>query len=99
MYSPGSPNVAVVAPLPRNGSSGLPPVRISTSGLSLAKVTVPGPRYVDHRTSTGGRGFNIGALDPLEYFASSSVQKASGSGVATRVVRVRAGRLTIATGP
>ena len=89
----------VVAPLPLNGSPTFPPASFSNSGLGFSNVTLPGPRYFDQDSVTGGGGFRSGEPVPLEYFASSSAQTVSGSGADTEVVRVRPGFETIAIGP
>src|SRR2546422_7704511 len=99
MYSPGSLNRAIVAAFPMNCSFTPPPRSFSISGLALSKVTLPGPRYFDHVSDTGGGGFSIGAFVPLEYLASSSVQIVSDSADETDVVRVRKGLVIVATGP
>src|SRR5688572_9486906 len=99
MYSPASLNFAVVSAFPRNGSFTPPPVSISARGLAFEKTTVPGPRYWDHVSTTGGGGFRIGAFVPLEYYASSSVPSGRRSGIATEVVRDSPGFATIAIGP
>ena len=91
--------MAVVAPLPLNSSSTCPPASFSNVGFALSKVTVPGPRYFDQVSETGGGGFRIGALVPLEYFASSSAQTVRSNGVARAVVLVATGLVTIAIGP
>ena len=66
--------------------------------LRLSNATVPGPRYFDHVTVTGGRGFAIGALVLLVYFMSSVAQMVSGSGADNEAVRLAA-CATVAIGP
>src|SRR4051812_42053654 len=100
MYSPGSLKVAVTVPLPEYGWPTWPPVSVSSLGrpFSGAKVTFPGPRYLDHIAVTGGRGLRIGAFVPLVYLASSFAQ--SGSSMGVLAVAVRCGAFeTAAIGP
>ena len=48
---------------------------------------MPGPRYLDQREVTGGRGFDIGAPVPVVYFMSSTAQNVSTNGAASDAVR------------
>ena len=52
-YSPGSPNVAVVVDFPLKGAVESLRSTFSISGRSLAKATLPGPRYLVHFSVTG----------------------------------------------
>jgi hypothetical protein len=98
-YSPGSLNVTFVVAFPLKGGAPLPDDGdCSTSGFALSNATVPGPRYFDHVTVTGGRGFAIGALVLLVYFMSSVAQMVSGSGADNEAVRLAASA-TVAIGP
>jgi hypothetical protein len=72
--------LAVASALPLNGAG---PDVFSSSGRALSKVTSPGPRYLDHRTATGARAPDGGALVPLVNFMSSVTQTCSGSGCDT----------------
>src|SRR2546422_4470407 len=89
-YSPGSLNVTVVVDFPRKGTFSPPPANVSIAGRSLSNMTVPGPRYVDHASRTGGGRFFGGAIVPLANLASSSAHTETASGDDTRVVRVAA---------
>src|SRR5215203_376355 len=74
MYSPGALNLAFTVALPLNASA---PSTFSNTGLTLSKVTSPGPRYFDQCRTTGGGGLRCGAFEPLEYFASSDAHTGS----------------------
>src|SRR5260370_13555878 len=55
MYSPGSSKLAVVVALPvKTAPCGPLKSSFSTAGLSLEKVTEPGPRNLLHEIATGG---------------------------------------------
>jgi hypothetical protein len=58
--------------------------------IALSNVTVPGPRYLDHRSLTDGGGFRSGAFVPLVYFSSSDAQSVIGKGFGNEVVRFTA---------
>jgi len=59
---------------------------------------MPGPRYLDHLTMTGGRGVVRGALVPLVYFMSSVAQSVNIIGDEVDAVRPGAAP-TCAIGP
>src|ERR1700676_25976 len=87
-YSPGSLNSAVVVALPLNGNFASPPSSFSTTGLSLANLTAPGPRYFVQVTVTG-IGLRLRGLAPEfeNHLPSSETHTVSGSGLFTDVVR------------
>src|SRR4029077_2092868 len=92
-------NVTFVVAFPLKGGPPLPDDGIcTTSGFALSNATVPGPRYFDHVSVTGGRGFVIGAPVPLVYFMSSVAQTVSGSGADNEALRLAA-CATVAIGP
>src|SRR5258708_3501963 len=66
---------------------GSPPSTFSTSGLSLAKVTAPGPRYLVHVTVTGGPRFLGRAPELVVSLASSETQTVRVRGFPTLAVR------------
>src|SRR6516225_3157272 len=90
------PNFTFVVAFPLNGS--LPSGNFSTAGLALSKVTVPGPRYFDQISATGGRFAVSGAPVPLVYFRSSVTQTVNASGADTDAVRAGAAA-SVAIGP
>src|SRR5271156_4699284 len=83
-YSPGSLNEAVVEALPLKTNFGSPPSSFSATGFSLAKVTFPGPRYLDQVMVTG-MGPRLRGLAPEfeNHLPSSETHTVSGSGLLT----------------
>src|ERR1051325_776916 len=64
-----------------------PPPSTSKTGGRLSKVTLPGPRYFDHTSSTGTGTVLGGAIVALANLPSSSAHTGSASGAPFATVR------------
>src|ERR1051326_2457540 len=70
----------------------------STRGFALSNVTLPGPRYFDQISVTGGRGVDSGAPVPEVYFMSSVTQSVNAKSSDSDTVRLAA-LASVAIGP